>query len=316
MSDDSHELLVRIKNLVLELGYVPSRDVFAKHIPSGRRRIAQQFGTYAAFLQAAGYSRRDVAKAPDLHDVFTTPLQKHLNESTDKIISCEHNFPRLVSISDIHWPFHNPRVLEKLFDYLQDNLVDHVILNGDAWDMYSHTKFPRSHLQFTAREETQSAQDANKQFWIRIKQIVPNAECIQLMGNHDVRPLKRILEVYPVAEDWIADKLRELFTFEGVRTIMDPREECIINDISIFHGFKSKLGEHRDYVGRSTINGHTHVGGVVFRACSDGRILFEGNSGFAGNPYAKGLTYTPLKTTNWTPGFLACDKYGPRFIPA
>jgi hypothetical protein len=43
-------------------------------------------------------------------------------------------------------------------------------------------------------------------------------------------------------------------------------------------------------------------------------VLFELNSGLAGDPEAKGLTYTPQKITVWTPGFGAINKYGPQFV--
>ncbi len=135
------------------------------------------------------------------------------------------------------------------------------------------------------------------------------------MGNHDVRPLKRIMEAYPEAEDWVTEMMKKAFSFDGVETVMDQRQEFKIGNILIFHGYRSKLGEHRDYTHSNTINGHTHRGGVVFRNIG-GQCLWELNSGLAGDPESKGLSYTSQKITDWTPGFGAVDKLGPRFIPA
>jgi hypothetical protein len=136
-----------------------------------------------------------------------------------------------------------------------------------------------------------------------------------MLGNHDIRPMKRVLETYPEAEDWIKEKLKALFSYEGVKTVFDPREELFLtSQIIVFHGYRTKLGDHRDYTLFSTCNGHSHVGGVVFRKVR-GVILFELNSGFAGDPEAKGLTYTPQRITNWTSGFAVINKYGPQFVP-
>ena len=153
----------------------------------------------------------------------------------------------------------------------------------------------------------------NEQFWKDVKLRAPKADCVQMLGNHDVRPMKRIIEAYPEAEDWVAEKLKQLFSYDGVKTIFDPREELIFGNLAIFHGYRSQLGDHRNFTLMNTINGHTHKGGVVFRQIR-GQTLWELNCGLAGDALAKGLTYTPQKISDWTPGFGAVNKYGPQFI--
>jgi hypothetical protein len=180
--------------------------------------------------------------------------------------------------------------------------------------MYSHAKFPRSHNQFTPRDEEQLSRKMNEDFWQDVKRASPRSKCIQMLGNHDARPLKRVLEVYPEAEDWIKERLQKMFTFDGVHTVFNPREEYYLNSNTIlFHGYRSKLGEHRDFTLMNCINGHTHNPGVVFKKIR-GASLWELNTGFAGDPQAKGLTYTPQKITQWTQGFGVINKYGPQFI--
>jgi hypothetical protein len=139
-----------------------------------------------------------------------------------------------------------------------------------------------------------------------------------MMGNHDIRPLKQTLEHFPVGEDWIKEKLQEMFSFDGVQTIMDPREEFFLrDDICVFHGYRTQLGSHRDFILMSCFIGHTHKGGVVWRTIGrHGQQIFECNSGVAGDPESKGLSYTNQKIHNMTPGFAAMDALGPRFIPA
>ncbi len=181
--------------------------------------------------------------------------------------------------------------------------------------MYSHSKFPRSHNIFTPAQEQAMAREANTVFWAKLQKFCPDAICTQLLGNHELRPLKRIMEAYPEAEEWVAEKMKSLFTFDKVKTIFDPREEVTLGDIAIFHGYRSQLGAHRDYTLMNCINGHTHKPGVSYRTIR-GALLWELNSGLAGDPLAKGLTYTPQKITIWGQGYAYVDAYGPRFVGA
>lgn len=182
---------------------------------------------------------------------------------------------------------------------------------------YSHSKYPRSHNEFTPREEERLARERNEKFWKDVQAASPGSKCVQMMGNHCIRPLKRVLEVYPAAEDWIEQYLKNLFTFDGVKTVFDPREELFLrDDIIVLHGYRSKLGQHRDFALMSCFTGHTHRGGVVWRSLADGRQIFECNSGVAGDPESKGLTYTAQKIHDWTPGFAIMCELGPMFVPA
>jgi predicted phosphodiesterase len=316
-----HELIKAVKELALELGRTPTRGEFEAQVRGGAYRTRQLFKNYSALLLAAGLDtyddRRSVNKPKKIDgSVFNKSLEAHLEQYKPKEYVEQGDYPSYAIISDIHWPFESQRVINKFYLYVAETQPEFVIINGDAWDMYSHSKYPRSHNIFTPREEMRLAREGNEKFWAEIRRIAPNAKCIQMMGNHDVRPLRRILEVYPMAEDWMEEKLKDLFTFEGVHTIMDPREEFFIReDIAVFHGYMSKLGGHRDFTLISCNTGHTHKGGTVFRTVADGRQIFEANSGVAGDPYSKGLAYTSQKLHNMTPGFIGSDKWGPRFVP-
>lgn len=291
---------------------------FLEHSKRGRWLLTKMFGSYTVFVQAAGLDPVSTGRKKIDNSIFNVNIEKHLG-AYEKKDSAElpkiEPFPNAAIISDIHWPFENPKVIKAFIEYVGDVKPDHVIINGDAWDMYSHAKFPRSHNVFTPRDEQALSRERNEDFWAKVKAAAPKAQCTQMLGNHDVRPMKRVLETYPEAEDWIKEKMKELFTYKGVKTIFDAREELFLNSqIIVFHGYRTKLGDHRDYTLYSTCNGHSHMGGVVFRKVR-GTILFELNSGFAGDPEAKGLTYTPQRIVNWTSGFAIINKYGPAFVP-
>lgn len=297
--------------MAIELGRTPRRDEFTYSLKGGDYKLRTLFGDYETLVLAAGLNLNKGKKITN--EIFEKDISKHLSKMKPRKIKTQE-LPTIASISDIHWPFSNDRVIKRFLEYVGDEKPKYIILNGDAHDMYSHMKFPRSHNLFTPREETNKARSMNEKFWAEILKRSKDSKNYQLIGNHDLRPLKRILESYPEAEDWIQEKLNQIFTFKGVTTIYDPREELILNNIAIFHGYKTKLGDHRDYTLMNCINGHTHRGGVAYRQLR-GEVLWELNCGFAGDPESKGLSYTPQKITNWTPGFGAVDALGPRFIP-
>lgn len=309
---DQHELVSKIKEMFLELGRSPTRAEFTAQVPA--YRLEKAFGTFAALQQAAGIEPHRKPKIDN--SIFNKSIEGHLESYEPKTYTAPVYSVTWASISDMHLPFWCERVVNRFYKYIEENKPEFVILNGDAWDMYSHSKFPRSHNIFTPREERALCLKMNAEFWARIKKIHVEAKCFQLLGNHDLRPLKRILEAVPAAEDWAEEMMRRDFTFDGVTTIFDPRQELMINpDTAAFHGNRSQLGAHRDYTLLNCINAHTHRGGTVFKQLRY-TVLFEVNSGFAGDPEAKGLTYTPQRISDSTPGFSAGDAWGPRFIPA
>ncbi len=125
---------------------------------------------------------------------------------------------------------------------------------------------------------------------------------------------KRAEEKLPEAQDIIKKSLLELYRFKGVTTIEDDRKELIIDGVVYMHGYRSKLGDHTRYNNRSTVVGHSHVGGVVFCQYDKG-ILFELNAGFLADETAEPLRYRPQTISRWTLGYGLIDEKGPRFCP-
>lgn len=315
--DLHHELIAQVKELALELGRTPTRAEFEGRVKGGHNKLSK-LGGYTAILQAAGLDTYDSRRGGRRIDnsVFERDLERHLESYEPREQIERKPYPTIGCLSDIHWPFHSQRVIDKFIAYVEKYKPQFVIIDGDAADFYSFAKFPRSHNVFTPREEVRLAREHNETFWKRIKEVHPEAKCFQLAGNHDVRPLKRVIEAMPVAEDWIAEMLKKQFTFEGVTTILDPREELIIGDIVVHHGYKTRIGAHRDHVNMNAITGHIHIGAVSFRSLRGGAVCWELHCGLAGDPEAKGLSYTSQRISNWTQGFGVVDELGPRFIPA
>lgn len=312
---DQHELVSLIKSASLELGRVPTRDDFLKHTGVFRSSIDEAFGSYSVLVQAAGLKSN---RAPKIdNSIFEVDIERHLDlhheQKSTETISAKKSYPTIAIMGDLHEPFSDPRVKAEFIEFVRIHKPEYVVQVGDAFDAYAHSKFPRSHNIYTPKQEEDLARKNLEEFWANVKSASPLSKCVMLCGNHCLRPIKRVLEAVPSIEHWAEKYFQELMTFQGVHTQIDPREEYVIGDIAFLHGYRSRLGEHRDHMLMNAVVGHTHLGGVSFRQIH-GKVLWELNAGFAGNVESKALSYTSQKMSKSTLGFGYINEYGPMFI--
>lgn len=189
-----------------------------------------------------------------------------------------------------------------------------IVQVGDLRDWYSHSRFTRKVNLFTPKQEDDWGSFYSELFWKTLNDKCEKAEKYQLLGNHCIRPMARIMEKAPEFEEDLVEKVHERFTFDGVKTIYDPREELDVGGVRFIHGYKSQLGDHAKFNHMSVVCGHTHRGGMVSIPLFD-RNIFELNVGYLADPTHPALSYTmQKKATNWTLGFGLIDQDGPRFI--
>jgi hypothetical protein len=313
---DQHQMVSALQALASELGRTPLRDEFIKTVRNGKVLINKYFANYATMVSAAGLTpvKRNVKID---NSVFNTSIEHHLEQYQAKELPKQEPWEKTLFIGDVHHPFAHQKTLEAAYRFAALHKPKRIIQGGDLYDMYSHTKFPRSHNVFMPKEEHEMSRHHAEKMWAELKNASPDAICTQLWGNHDARPLKRILEVYPSAEDWVTQMLTQMMSFPGVHTMASYREELFLpGNIQVIHGHRSKPGDHMNFSLMNSVNFHTHLGSVVYRNLHRHGIRWELNGGFVADPEAKGLTYTPQRITNWTRGFGYLDEYGPRFIPS
>lgn len=225
---------------------------------------------------------------------------------------------RIIILGDTHFPFHSKLALKQVYNILRqfslDKKIKHTVIQiGDLYDLFSFGKYPRSLDHITPKQEVTSARAEAEAFWQKIKNILPNAECYQMLGNHDSRKSKRVLECLP--EIYHLASSKELWRFQGVHTMDSERDELIIDNICYQHGFRTKLGDHAKHNLISTVCGHSHVGGVIFFRYKE-KILFELNAGFLADDTSFALSYTQQRRlSKWTLGLGIIDHLGPRFSP-
>lgn len=323
MSDLKHEVVSELKRVASETGFCPTRDNISQNSHITRWTVEKAFGTWSEGLKAAGLDKasqrmKEVEHRQRVKEFLSKPPEKVIEESKQVKKLIEHNgFKKIAIAGDLHFPFVCSNTLTAFYAFIEKEKPDVVVQIGDLLDAYSYSKFPNSKNIFTPKQEIDLGFKMAQDFWSTVRKIVPGVICKQILGNHDFRVHKRVLEKLPEIEHLFS--INHLFTFEGVDTLFDTRESLVINGIHFIHGYMSRLGDHMGYLNANTVCGHSHLGGVVYRNSNSHGIvstLWELNAGFMGDTNSKALSYTAHKFTRWTKGWGFIDEYGPRFIPA
>jgi predicted phosphodiesterase len=221
---------------------------------------------------------------------------------------------KVLIIGDTHFPFACIKTLQAIYKKAKEGKPDAIVQIGDLYDFYSASSFPRTHNLMTPLQEFEEARAGAEAMWKNLRAMAPKAHCYQLWGNHDVRPKKRVLEVIPTLEHFFNASLEEAMKFKGVSTLCDDRDELEMDGIIYEHGYL-KFGAHMRQNLKPTWAGHSHLGGVLYEKLKSGKLLFEANAGYVGDPTSAALSYGRKRWNKWTKGMGWQDSEGPRFIP-
>ncbi len=311
--DRIHEVYCRFKDLAIELGRTPKIKDLEQSGILGRTELDRVFGGISQLAMACGLEPAQKRRKVD-NSIFEKSIEKHLEEYDPKIQPPPFkpfSFTPTVILGDIHFPFAHEEKLKKAVELIGKIKPKRVIQMGDLYDCLSHAKFPRSLNIYTPREEMLLARNGAEAMWKEIQRLVPGVECHQLLGNHDVRMMKQVLEKYPELEMFV--DFEKWFIFDGVKSHMNIREEVVIDGIVYIHGYRSKLGEHMEFMRRPVVCGHSHRPGIVYKNYGDA-VLFEMNVGYLGDPESKALSYTAQRHTHWSHGVGVITELGPQFV--
>jgi predicted phosphodiesterase len=202
--------------------------------------------------------------------------------------------------SDAHiWPGPQGPALRAFIKMCDDIRPDFVVMNGDALDFATISRWPGNwEKRPTVQEEIESAQDQLHDIAIAAGR---KARRIWTFGNHDAR-----------LESKIANTLPELVKLKGVhlKDWFPDWESCWslwVNDITIKHRGPAN-GVHSNYQnvlksGRHLVAGHTHaLGYTAFSNYT--QELYGMNTGMLANPYSPQFLYLEDNPRNWRQGFL------------
>jgi predicted phosphodiesterase len=218
----------------------------------------------------------------------------------------------IIALSDTHFPWYSDAVLSAVYRGIRKYSPKYIVHVGDLYDFFSFARFARSQNVCTPKEELTRGREAAEKFWKTVKQLAPRAKCFQLRGNHDDRPLHRILQNSPELELFLS--VDPWFQFAGVETLNSEREELVIDNIVFMHGFLTEIGAHCRDMQKNVVRGHSHIGYTYYKKTFD-KSIWELNCGYCADRDQIPLSYTQQsKFSRWTPGYGIIDERGPRFI--
>lgn len=310
---DKHLIISDIKRVASELGRHPTRREFIERAQTGYS-FESCFGTWSDALRASFGTELEQSKSTQrrISEFFSKNIDELLSRN-ERASHCPllGPFTPTLCIPDLHFPWASD-ALSAIYAMIPVLKPKRIIQLGDLYDMFSYSKFPRSKMIILPQDEISAARRMAENMWSIIKSHAPDAELIQLLGNHDVRPMKRVIESNASELEAFMD-FKSLYRFEGVHTVYDTREMVIYDNINFTHGHLSH-GTHRTSFKSHVVHGHTHNGRLT-TGWVEGKFLFELDCGFLGNPSAVCFEYTPKKITNWHLGFGFISELGPQFIP-
>lgn len=233
----------------------------------------------------------------------------------------EENFNnplKIVCIGDTHFPYAKAEYVASLLKFVKANKPTHIVQIGDLYDQYNFSRYPKEPGD-GAETELSAGRAAALMFWNGLKEASPGSKRYQLVGNHCIRMLKKIKQVAPEMYPIVKQYWDDAYNFRGVRTLADDRSELVINDILFIHGYLSNIGDHLKHNRTSVVVGHSHKGGVFYLRHKN-QTLFELNCGHIADDKKLPFSYTPQRTTFWTPGFGLIEELpdgllSARFIP-
>ena len=315
----AHEIVAEFHRLASELGKPPTRDEWVRLSRISKDRVTEAFGNFSVALAAAGFDRKP-AKPEKKKDIFLKPVPERTVPKASRlepraVSRRDAGKPRrILVLGDLHFPWANVDALSAVYAYADSHPeIDTIVQVGDLYDLFAWSKFSRSLNTYTPQEEIDRGREMAVAMWSKLREILPHAECFQILGNHDVRPIRRCLELAAELEPLLSFK--HLFQFEGVNLIEDIREPLELGGVYFIHGWMSKAGDHARKYLRSIVCGHTHRGSLTVIPMADGSVLTELNVGYLADSSSRPMSYTASRMNEWTLGFGVIDEWGPRFIP-
>lgn len=175
----------------------------------------------------------------------------------------------VVIASDIHIPFQDDAAVRSFVKYCKEKQPEVVVLNGDVLDMFMLSRFTKGEGRNPLEEMTMC-----QGFLDSLRKAVPNADIYYVIGNHENRLEKYVLNKAPELASLIED------VFSIIKTSDYKVRGCAsvtFNDNFVckhgtYIGNKSGLSAIKEmensYMSGAT--GHVHRG-IVYRARKAGR---------------------------------------------
>jgi predicted phosphodiesterase len=209
------------------------------------------------------------------------PIQVNIPERTHEQRRSDNLYIQ-VSLSDSHFPFHDPAYNEVVYQVIADLCPDLVVHHGDLLDCYSISRYEKDpkHRVSLQEEITMAARHLGE-----IANVSPFAERLLIGGNHEDRlrrlvwdmakglPEREVIRLPAIWENLSWEKLLGLESMgwewiDGKRILFDKlilKHGSVVRKKSAY----TASGEYEKY-GKSGMSGHTHRVGAYYHTDHNG----------------------------------------------
>lgn len=210
-------------------------------------------------------------------------------------------------LPDVHTPFHDKIILEKIYKMLKVVKVDGLVITGDFLDLYSLGSYNANSLKLLSKWNLSDEYEVGNQVLRDILQAV-GRDCKEryfIFGNHEDRYFRELAKgdnaKYGNALQNPTDALN--LHAKGFQVVEDWKDGFVkLGKMVISHGFYTNVHVTKkalDMYQENCIFGHSHR----FSSFIDGRIG-AWNIGFLGNKDSEGFKYMHRGQRNqWCNGF-------------
>ena len=237
---------------------------------------------------------------------FVIPVAEKWGEGIAPLVepSTSEQFEVVVSLSDIHFPYHNESLLASTLLLIGDIQPHAVVLNGDINDFFQLSRFNQG---LERLDELQEEIDMGVDFRRTLREIAPNAVMRENLGNHDERLLSYIENNARSLASLRALKPEALLQLEEFEITLYGRNGFRIRPEFVFeHGHVVRADAGASAKARlnntliSGMMGHTH------RMAEYPKYGYRNLTWYEQGCLCSRNAEYKIGETNWQPGFAVC----------
>ena len=170
-------------------------------------------------------------------------------------------YRRILWMSDLHIPYHDPRAVNAVLEFARDWTPDLVVVGGDLYDFYGISRWEKSPARL--RETIQLELDAGKPIVQAIDSL--GADVDYILGNHEAR-LASLVGIHPALDGLRAFSWERLAELPTTWRVLPDQARLRVGGLDFLHGNLKGRGGGAKHVAanmlgklkRSFMCGHWH----------------------------------------------------------
>lgn len=238
---------------------------------------------------------------------------------------------RIVVISDTQIPFHDPKAMRAVINFVGHIQPDEVVHIGDLVDFPQPSRWNKNTRNEFEGSVFTDAETTKQKFLSPLRDVYDGPVGV-LEGNHDLRPRAYLEKYAPALAETRQFDFDVLLDFEAFDVSVLPEFYRFATGWVMTHGHRGGISLSRiagntalnaaKRFGASVIMGHTHrlgIGSHTYGYGGNGTTLTGVEVGHLMDPKKASQQYLKGGTANWQKGFAVVDVSGrnvrPQIIP-